>query len=985
MAASAYFDQIQQLYIAYFGRPADPVGLAYWAANVDAANGSVAQVIAGFSTSTESAVLYAGASTAQKVSSIYLALFNRNPEATGLAYWVAQIDSGTVSQAQAAYLIQSSAGPGDATSVANKLAAAKAFTALIDTNAEVAGYVGTTAATYGRAYLNGVDATPASLANATSTTALTSIVATATNTTTTTTPVVTVPGSAQSYTLTAGIDRINGGPGNDTITSTVAGNFGSGDVIDGGAGTDTLTVTSSSTINSTGVTVTNLETASFTSDRAVSLNTTTWTGLTSLTTQSNGFSTTLSVGTGTDVTATALGRGGNPVSVEGGSNISVTASGSTTGAISVGTLNPPTGTVTVSNSTSAAGNMGYINVRGGTTVKVTQIADNDAATTATLGAVLVFGTAGTTTVEVNNTARATASIGTAGVTTNSVTITDVNGGSPTLKGTITHVSVSNSSIVSINGTGLTDLNLKGGSGNIVITNGGLTAPTNRTLNLTLDGQTGGTLTDAGIYTTLNLITSGSNSTLANIADNALATLNISGSQTLTLTSTAGLSALTAVNVSGSAGLAANLTSTTLASIDATSTSGNVTVSIDGTQTRYSGGSGIDKVTLSATPTNVISGGAGTADVLTITAAAAAGLANPALVSGFEEVLLGGSTNQTITTSHFVGATQFKTSGGNGLTLANMVTGNTLQLTGAGTAYTVSGNGFAAGINDTLNLKLTDGSAAGVQFAATGITAANIENIVITVSDTQASPGGAFSDSVTLLGDTSKAITVSGNAGLNLTATSSGLTSVDASGITLGGFSWNSGALTSAAITVKGSTSGTNVIDLSAASTAVVTYTGGSGSNTVTTGNGNDIVTIGNISGATHLNFGSGSDTLVLNGIATTTAAFAQTTGLGYGEIIDFSGAKGGAANSAQTNLGAMLTGQTTLTDYLNAAAASSVTTGASAVLNWFQYGGNTYIVQDTAANSFFTAGFDTVVQLSGTLNLTHSTVSAGVVTLGGPA
>lgn len=42
MAAATYFNQIQQLYIAYFGRPADPVGLTFWATQVDAANGSVA-------------------------------------------------------------------------------------------------------------------------------------------------------------------------------------------------------------------------------------------------------------------------------------------------------------------------------------------------------------------------------------------------------------------------------------------------------------------------------------------------------------------------------------------------------------------------------------------------------------------------------------------------------------------------------------------------------------------------------------------------------------------------------------------------------------------------------------------------------------------------------------------------------------------------------------------------------------------------------
>ena len=979
MPASTYFDQVQQLYIAYFGRPADTVGLAYWAANVDAANGSVAQVIAGFSASTESGVLYAGATTAQKVSSIYLALFNRNPEAAGLAYWVAQIDSGTVSHAQAAYLIQSSAGPGDATAVANKLAAAKAFTAQIDTAAEIAGYVGATAASYGRAYLNGVDATPASLANATSSTALASIVATATNTTTTH---VTTPVTAQAYTLTAGADKVAGGSANDTITSTVAGGFGTGDVIDGGAGTDTLTVSGSGSISSSGVTVTNVEAASLTSTSSVNLNTTTWTGLTSLTTQSNAAATTLVAGTGTAVTATVLNRGANSVLVDGGSNVSVIASGSTTGTISVGATTQPTGTVTISNSTSVAGTMGNISVKGGATVSVTQVASNSPATTVTQGAVIVTGTADTATIAINNTTRATASIGTAGVTTNSVEISDVNAGSSTLKGTITSISVSNANSVAINGTGLTDLTLKGGSGNIIIDNSGLTTPTNKMLNLTLDGQIGGTLDDADVYTTLNMTTTGSNSTLSNITYGALTTLNISGSQTLTLVNATGMSALTTVKVSGSAGLSVtDLTNATLTSIDASATSGNVTVKIDSTKTSYSGGSGIDKVTLTGIPTKVISGGAGTADVLVITAAAAASLVSSALVSGFEEVTLSDATTQTINTSNFVGATQFTTSGGNGLTLSSMVSGNTLQLTGAGTAYTLDGTSFLAGANDTLNLKLTDGSAAGVQFAATGITASNIENIVITVSDTHASPGGAFNDQVTLMGNTSKSITVSGNAGLTLTATSTALTSVDASGITLGGFTWTSGALIGAAITVKGSAAGTNIIDLSTTSTAVVNYTGGTGVNTLTTGSGNDIVTIGNITGTTNLNFGSGIDTLVLAGIATTKTGYAQTTGLGIGDIINFSGAKGGAANSVQTNLGTKMTAQASLDDYLNAATATSVTTGANAVLSWFQFGANTYIVQDTSANSVFTAGSDTVVQLSGLLELSGSTVAAGVVTM----
>lgn len=244
MAASTYFNQIQQLYIAYFGRPADPVGLLFWATQVDAANGNVAAVIAGFSASSESNALYAGVPTAQKVSAIYLNLFNRLPEPAGQAYWVAQIDSGAVTQAQAAYQIQSSAGPGDASAVANKLAMANAFTAQIDTPAEISGYSGAISAAYGRAYLAAVDSTPASVSSANNN--LLSAVVLATGTTT---PVTPGGATTTTYVLTTGIDNLTGTAADDLFTALIDttnsanSTLTAGDTINGGAGIDTLLLT----------------------------------------------------------------------------------------------------------------------------------------------------------------------------------------------------------------------------------------------------------------------------------------------------------------------------------------------------------------------------------------------------------------------------------------------------------------------------------------------------------------------------------------------------------------------------------------------------------------------------------------------------------------------------------------------------------------------------------------------------------------------
>lgn len=165
MAAADYFDQVQKLYIAYFGRPADPVGLNQWATNIDAAGGNLAGIIAGFSQSAESQALYGSSTTAQLVSSIYVSLFSRAPEAAGLAFWVAQIDSGALSAPNAALQIMNSAGPVDANAIANKLTAANAFTANIDTPAEISGYNGPNATAIAREFLLNVNTSNASIAN----------------------------------------------------------------------------------------------------------------------------------------------------------------------------------------------------------------------------------------------------------------------------------------------------------------------------------------------------------------------------------------------------------------------------------------------------------------------------------------------------------------------------------------------------------------------------------------------------------------------------------------------------------------------------------------------------------------------------------------------------------------------------------------------------------------------------------------------------
>ncbi len=87
--------QAQQLYVAYFNRPADTLGLAYWMTK-DAAAASAA-----FAASTEYAATYAGMSTAARVDAIYTNLFGRPAEPAGLTYWGGLIESGLISVSNA--------------------------------------------------------------------------------------------------------------------------------------------------------------------------------------------------------------------------------------------------------------------------------------------------------------------------------------------------------------------------------------------------------------------------------------------------------------------------------------------------------------------------------------------------------------------------------------------------------------------------------------------------------------------------------------------------------------------------------------------------------------------------------------------------------------------------------------------------------------------------------------------------------------------
>jgi hypothetical protein len=159
MAVSAA--ELQQLYLAYFGRPADPGGLAYYTSQ---AGLSIWDVASAFSASPESQSLYGPAFGESEIQRIYHNLFNRDAEADGVLYWSHQVASGKLTAAGAALGILLGAQNGDAVTIANKLLVAGAFTAAVKSPEQVGGYSGDLAAGAVRDYFSGIGSDPKSAA-----------------------------------------------------------------------------------------------------------------------------------------------------------------------------------------------------------------------------------------------------------------------------------------------------------------------------------------------------------------------------------------------------------------------------------------------------------------------------------------------------------------------------------------------------------------------------------------------------------------------------------------------------------------------------------------------------------------------------------------------------------------------------------------------------------------------------------------------------
>ena len=119
---------VQKSYVAYYGRPADPPGLAYWALRMDSEGGSLASIIASFGTSDEFNRRYGALGYVDLVTRIYQQALGRDPEPGGLNFYVSELQAGRRTLQSITLDVLNGATGADAVTVANRLDVANHYT-----------------------------------------------------------------------------------------------------------------------------------------------------------------------------------------------------------------------------------------------------------------------------------------------------------------------------------------------------------------------------------------------------------------------------------------------------------------------------------------------------------------------------------------------------------------------------------------------------------------------------------------------------------------------------------------------------------------------------------------------------------------------------------------------------------------------------------------------------------------------------------------
>ena len=129
-------------------------------------------------------------------------------------------------------------------------------------------------------------------------------------------------------------------------------------------------------------------------------------------------------------------------------------------------------------------------------------------------------------------------------------------------------------------------------------------------------------------------------------------------------------------------------------------------------------------------------------------------------------------------------------------------------------------------------------------------------------------------------------------------------------------------------------------------------------------------------GLTTLTGGAGRDIFVVGTQSSGISVYTTITDFGNGDTLTLKD-KGTETFSATK---VTLAATATLADYANQVVVNGGDTSSNGKIGWFQFGGNTYVVQgmhDATTTASFVNGTDQIVQLTGLVDLSNVVFAAG--------
>lgn len=130
MASTESMNLAQQLYVGYYGRPADAAGQEYWADRFDQSD-DLTEALNAFGTSDEYTNNFGSLTTEELINNLYQQMFGRDAGTEGLEFYTGRLDSGEATLATIAKQIADGASGDDLTVLNNRTTVANTYTAAV--------------------------------------------------------------------------------------------------------------------------------------------------------------------------------------------------------------------------------------------------------------------------------------------------------------------------------------------------------------------------------------------------------------------------------------------------------------------------------------------------------------------------------------------------------------------------------------------------------------------------------------------------------------------------------------------------------------------------------------------------------------------------------------------------------------------------------------------------------------------------------------